>query len=54
MATNQTQSQPPNPGRAKAIKATSKVMDRVYGIGALRKPGRKVKWTGGNKNQPKQ
>jgi hypothetical protein len=53
MATNQKQASPSDKGRAKAIAATSKVMDRVYGIGALRKPGRKVKWTGGNKNQPK-
>jgi hypothetical protein len=52
---SQQQSQPPNPGRAKAIAATSKVMDRAYGIGigALRKPGRKMSWSGGNKNQPK-
>jgi hypothetical protein len=53
MATNQTQNQPPNPGRAKAIRANSRVFAKAYGIGGLKRPGRKVKWTGGNKNQPK-
>jgi hypothetical protein len=50
MATkNQTQGQPPNPGRAKAIAANSKVFDKAYGITGLRKPGRKAK-----AKQPKQ
>jgi hypothetical protein len=53
VATNQTQVQPPNSGRAKAIKANSRVFYRAYGIGGLKRPGRNVKWTGGNKNQPK-
>jgi hypothetical protein len=42
VATNQNQGQPPNPGRAKRIAANSRVFDKVYGIGALRKPGRKA------------
>jgi hypothetical protein len=49
---SQQQSQPPNPGRAKAIRANSAFFLKALG-GGLKRPGRKVKWTGGNKNQPK-
>jgi hypothetical protein len=42
---SQQESQPPNPGRAKAIKANSRFFDKVYGIKGLARPGKKAKGT---------
>jgi hypothetical protein len=50
---SQQQGQAPDKGRAKAIKVNSRAFDRAYGIGGLKRPGRKMTWNGGNAKQPK-